>query len=351
MSASDKSVNADNDNGNANHFNDNRLSHEKAGRSLGETSSYSLVEAKEFDKFYTKPDVAAHCLKRAASYVGGRILIEPSAGSGNMLDAANTAGFECYGFDIAPEAGRPDIQMLDYLAGPIRDHLPNDIKGKQLACVGNPPFGSKGDLALQFLNKGLDETGLVCFILPLCATEWSFQKHVKPGAKLVHCERLPSNSFTLCGEPRPVDCAIQIWTMDDLGPDLRITETPLVKKPDFKMVRYNCAGDPSVLKDDWEFAVRAQAYGDAAGVRLERGSDLNPKHQWMMFWPYNVGARIILNGIDFKDLCRGTTSVKGFGKAHVITAYNEALQAANDNSPSSHSLDASDDRIEDGEAS
>ena len=298
-------------------------------------SQFTSEQADKHDKFYTNVDVAAYCLKVAKPYISGRVVIEPSAGSGNMLNAAKMADFECYGFDILPEPDRQDIQKLDYLSGPIRDHLPDDVKGKQLACVGNPPFGSKGNLALHFLNKGLDETGLVCFILPLCAKEWGFQKHVRPGAKLVHSERLPSSSFTFCGEPRTVDCAFQIWTMDDIRVDLRINETPPTKHPDFEMIRHNCAGDPSVLQSDWEFAVRTQAYGDAAGVRVERGACLDPKKQWMMFWPHTLGARIVLNGIDFKGLCRGTTAVKGFSKARVIAAYKEVLRAANDNDPTS----------------
>lgn len=341
MSKSDKTVSVNRSNrtnfGDNDHFKDVGHANDNTRQGRGAYTSYTKDKAKKLDKFYTNPDVAARCLTLAARFIAGHVLIEPAAGSGNMLDAAKAAGFKCHGFDIAPEADRPDIQTLDYLNGPIHDSLPGDVKDTPLATFTNPPFEKKGRLASKFANKALGESEYVCLILPRCATEWSFQSQIVPGARLLLSEPLPADSFTFCDKPCSVDCVFQIWTMLDVADDLRLNKAPKTKHPDFKMVRYNCVGDPSVLEMDWEFAVCAQAYGEAAGVRVERGGRLDPKKQWMLFTPKTEAARIILNGLDYKGLSWGTTAVKGFGKARIFTAYIKAIQAANDNAPITHS--------------
>lgn len=56
---------------------------------------------------------------------------------------------------------------------------------KKRVIVGNPPFGHRGKLALDFLNKSLNEAPIVAFILPNLFKRYSIQKRIDKRAKLV----------------------------------------------------------------------------------------------------------------------------------------------------------------------
>lgn len=77
------------------------------------------------------------------------------------------------------------------------NYLTTFIKPKNNITIGNPPFGYKGDLAIQFLNKALNESIAVAFIMPITAIKYSIQRQVNKYAKLIYQEILPIDSFEL----------------------------------------------------------------------------------------------------------------------------------------------------------
>jgi predicted RNA methylase len=62
-------------------------------------------------------------------------------------------------FDIEPKDNR--IIKQDFL-----DWEPNLDPSKKYIVIGNPPFGLRGQKALQFINKAFTFADFVCFILP-----------------------------------------------------------------------------------------------------------------------------------------------------------------------------------------
>ena len=131
--------------------------------------------------------------------------IEPSAGCGGFYDILPSR--RRIGIDIAPR--RKGLIAADYLLW-----MPVDKK-KKYAVVGNPPFGLRGHLALQFINHSAAFADLVAFILPQLFDsdgKGATGKRVR-GYALAHSEKLPLNSFQYPdGKEVSVATVFQVWT-------------------------------------------------------------------------------------------------------------------------------------------
>jgi len=170
------------------------------------------------DQFYTKPQVAKDCyekFKKIAKDLGvdlsKYVFIEPSAGCG------------CFS-QLLPKKRRILIDLEPRKVKGIKnegiiksDYLkwyPKDAKKKYIV-IGNPPFGVRGKLALDFINKSYPYADMVAFILPQLFN--SDGKGVAGkrviGYKLAYNEHLPTNSFmNLDGTDIAINTVFQIWT-------------------------------------------------------------------------------------------------------------------------------------------
>ena len=96
------------------------------------------------------------------------------------------------------------------------DYLTYDLPtDKKNIIIGNPPFGHRGVVALNFINHS-QNADYVCFILPMffeSKGKGSIKYRVK-GFNLIHTERLPKNSFytPLSNKNVNVKCVFQIWS-------------------------------------------------------------------------------------------------------------------------------------------
>ncbi len=114
------------------------------------------------DRYFTMPETAARCLARFRETMdalgvdlAGHTFIEPSMGEGcfyQVLPAGRRLGI-----DIA--SAHPDCIRSDYLRWKPEGPGP-------FVVVGNPPFGLRGHLALQFINHSAAFADAVAFILP-----------------------------------------------------------------------------------------------------------------------------------------------------------------------------------------
>ncbi|GAA7024571.1 hypothetical protein Kyoto30A_01130 [Helicobacter pylori] len=154
--------------------------------------------------------------------------LEPSAGSGSFVNALKGLGIaDCLALDIAPKA--QGIQKKDYLLELIEFN-------KKCIIVGNPPFGHRGKLALDFLNKSLNEAPIVAFILPNLFKRYSIQKHIDKRAKLVLNVDLEKNAFIFNERPYDVKCVFQIYMHKNIALNLkdeRIIAPPKIRHNDF----------------------------------------------------------------------------------------------------------------------
>lgn len=274
---------------------------------------------KDLDKYYTKPEIVRQCFSLFQPYVEPTALyIEPSAGSGAFLDVVSETNV-IFGYDLVPE--HPDIIQQDYLTASYEDLVPEG-NYSDVVCIGNPPFGKKSKLAIDFLNQSLNYFGVVGFILPVQFRKWSAQKHIDTSAKLVLDETLPEDSFLLDGKNYNVRCCFQIWTTKhpDLI-DLRMDGKPAITHDDFDMWQFNRTTEAEKYFDyDWDFAVVRQGFYDYSFKAFTK-DECDRKRQWIFFKAKSPEALSKLMSMDFKALSEKNTGTPGFGKADVVSEY------------------------------
>ncbi len=163
----------------------------------------------KLDQYYTKREVSKYLFEKTIEIISkydnnifDYTWLEPSVGEG------------CF-FDHLPEEKRIGIDIEPKRNGVIKhDYLTYNLPNKKLIVIGNPPFGHRGVLALEFINHSIG-ADYVAFILPMFFTstgKGSVKYRVK-GFNLIHEEILPPNSFYLpSGKNADVKCCFQIWS-------------------------------------------------------------------------------------------------------------------------------------------
>lgn len=278
-------------------------------------------DAKKFaisaDKFYTNPDIAKICYEVFVEYVSRYCptfsIVEPSAGNGAFLHE------HVVGYDLFPE--HPNVQKNDFLDA----NTTSEIYKRLLSppqTLGNPPFGKKSKLAVQFINIALSHSKFVGFILPVQFRKFSCQNQINKDAKLIMDLDLPDDSFLLLGQPYDVRCCFQIWTLGEVKePNLRIVDRPPTKHDDFEMFQYNRTEQAEKFFDyDWDFAVVRQGYHDYTQLRFHK-DECDKKQQWIFFKAKDDRILSRLKELDFDKLSKKNTSTPGFGKADVVEEY------------------------------
>ncbi|GAA8917530.1 hypothetical protein HpEKA47_13190 [Helicobacter pylori] len=155
------------------------------GNEMKENSSNVL------DQYFTKPSVALKCFQKACEVIkkyenlDDFIFLEPSAGDGVFYDLFPKN--RRIGIDIEPK--RDGFIQCDFLNYKLPTH-------QKVICLGNPPFGHRGVMALEFINHARS-CDFVCFILPMffeSQGKGSIKYRVK-GLNLLYSERLEKNAF------------------------------------------------------------------------------------------------------------------------------------------------------------
>ena len=186
----------------------------------------------DFDKIYTKPEIAKMCISKCNIKSYDRI-IEPSAGSG----AFSSQIPNCEAYDLMPED--KSIKKQDFL------EFKTD-KGNILV-IGNPPFGKSNDLSLKFINNAAQFARTIAFILPASCQKETFINRLDKHVHLRRVIPLPKNSFLIKGvTPCDINCNFFIF-------DVKQNERTKSEKPitsDFCFVN----------KDSCDFAILRKGY-------------------------------------------------------------------------------------------
>lgn len=181
----------------------------------GSVRSSSGVGIREMDLFYTKPAVARKCMtafRKIAQTLGvnlrSRHFVEPSAGRGAFLRLMPPT--RRIGVDLNPHGDlASEMKCTDYL----RWRPPE--RGR-FVVVGNPPFGLRGHLALQFINHSAQFADLVAFVLPqLFESDGKGVpgKRVVKTLRLAYSQRLEPDAFETPDErTMNISTVFQVWT-------------------------------------------------------------------------------------------------------------------------------------------
>jgi len=162
------------------------------------------------DQYFTKKELALHLFTKTQAIISKHetnidnyFWLEPSVGEG------------CF-YDLLPENKRIGVDIEPLRTGIIKsDYLNYKLPAEKLIVIGNPPFGHRGVMALNFINHSRNAE-YVCFILPMffeSQGKGSIKYRVR-GFNLIHSERLPKNSFYVPETQKTVDvkCVFQIWS-------------------------------------------------------------------------------------------------------------------------------------------
>ena len=109
---------------------------------------YTQFSEKEKDQFFTNHNTAKYCYDKFHEVLSQwnvdaskHTYIEPSAGDGSF-------------YSLFPTERRVGVDIEPKCDGVIQsDFLTWEPTTKENVCVGNPPFGLRGNTALKFINK------------------------------------------------------------------------------------------------------------------------------------------------------------------------------------------------------
>lgn len=271
------------------------------------------------DKFYTKDEVAKQCVQflyEICPEAKDQPCIEPSAGAGAFLPYLPA---QTIAYDIAPE--KPDIIEQDFLTL-------EPPQARTYTIVGNPPFGKRSRLAVQFFNHAAQFGDIIAFILPVSFMKWSVQKQLASDFALVAYRYLEPESFLCNSVPYSVRCVFQIWKRGG-SVDLRLKSAPPTSHPDFRLWQYNATPEAERYVDEpWEYAVYRQGFKDYRKLFTQNDKEEIRRQmangvQFFFIRPLTREARNFVESCDFENLAARNTAILGFGKADFISYYME----------------------------
>lgn len=259
------------------------------------------------DAYFTKPDIAIQCIQTLDNLIGtNHTYLEPSAGDGSFVRPLLNRNITA--IDICPQTDF--IQQEDFLTS----------SAVATCVIGNPPFGKRSALAIEFINKAAQFANYIAFILPVQFRKYLTQRRLDNQLSLIHDELLPADSFLFEGNDYSVRCCFQVWTTLAVSNDLRLKTSPPTSHPDFQMWLYNNVPSAIPLFDnDFDFAVPRQGYQDYS-LRACLDECVLSK-QWMLFKASSPEILQRLITLDFDKLSQLNTSTPGYGKADVVTEY------------------------------
>lgn len=285
---------------------------------------------KKLDKFYSG-DLAVDflfsklevVLKSINKKISDFSYLEPCAGAGSFINWLHKAKIDnVLGYDIEPEG--QGIIKTDFFKVEL------NYDEKRIA-VGNPPFGYKGKLASDFINRCSEFCGIVIFILPIQFRRYNIQKKISTDLKLIYSsENLPKNSFVLEGKKYNVNCLVQIYvrTFDNRFynfENLRLLKPLPNKDDDFTLYIHN--NTVSTLKYfdkakyEWDFAVPRQGFYDY-NHKIINEHELKKNVQYLFVKYKNPIAKDIFSSLDFEKLSHTNTAILGYSNTDVVSEYN-----------------------------
>ena len=207
--------------------------------------NYKDFSFKDKDQFFTNDSLAKRYLELCYSFfeeyninIDDYIFVEPSAGNGVFLKYLPKE--KTIALDIEPRA--QGIIQQDFLTWtpPINNH-------QKYIVIGNPPFGLRGQKALQFINKAFEFADFVCFILPPLFNsdgKGSPKKRIKQN--LIFSEDISTNNYLYPNnENITINTIFQIWTKLDLG--INLNEE--IKPVGYKIYSLSDGGTPSTTRN------------------------------------------------------------------------------------------------------
>lgn len=292
----------------------------------------------KLDKFYTQTEVATKCYRFLVNQLNlteDELFLEPSAGNGAFL--SNLKNY--IALDIKPE--NENIVQQDFLT--------YQSEHNDLITIGNPPFGKRSKLAIDFFNKASSFSEVIAFIVPVSFMKWNVQKELNTNFALRNFVYLKPESFMDGDKPYSIRTVFQIWVKKkskyDNGIDLRLKKIPSIKHPDVEIWQYNATPESvNTVEENWKYAVYRQGYHDYNLIFTHddyeeiktKMTQPTKKQQFFFINPLTEEAEKIVLSMDFNSLAARNTATPGFGKGDFVDYYIESKEREKNGNSKEH---------------
>jgi len=274
------------------------------------------------EQYFTPKEMAAQCLQlvdRHFKLADFDLIIEPSAGGGAFFSLLPQ--FTRLGIDIDPQID--GLIQTDFLSW-----RPQALHTDKILVVGNPPFGQRAALAIDFIEHSCAFADVFAFILPRSFKKYTFQNRVPLNFHLVDFSSV-DHFLDADGCPRKVNAVFQIWEKRGTP---RTPVLPPDSHPDFEMRHAHLSrvkpAELDHLRTHFEFAI-AQVGSQFTPRDV---GDLRKGSYWFVR-SNTTGVKERFEQLDFSFLDDMNTAHKSLSKRDIIHAYmvvtGEAAQAAN----------------------
>lgn len=237
------------------------------------------------DKYYTPSDIAAYCINVVNNLqLNITEIIEPSAGNGSFsLQIPN-----CIAYDIEPE--HESIIKQDFLK------LKLPYKQGRL-FIGNPPFGNRNSLSIQFYKHACEMGDYIAFIQPITQLNNNMQMY---EFDLIHSEKLPVIEFS----GKKILCCFNVYKRPDNG----VNKKPNYKLNDVFVGEYRRGGS---YKKPKHFDFAMNTFGGSVGKEVtEIGTYCQESYLIIQNEEYRERILELMRNTDWKKMYENTSAKK-----------------------------------------
>ena len=275
---------------------------------------FKTIESKgsnklNLDQYYTSEADMKYCVNKTLNILqenGYEVneFLEPSAGQGVFVNYLYTFSKNVIALDIEPKA--ENIIQADYLTYELEYK-----KGRLI--IGNPPFGSKLNLARRFYKKSIEMGDYISFILPISQLNNSIFMY---EFDLLYSEDLGELVFSEC---RKVRCCLNIYVRPEKGLNKKSKKT----LKDVEIVRSD-----SKKYSNFEYDIRMCQWGDVGKI-LKEGENYSSEYK-IKIHNEDLKDKIldILFNTDWKKEITPTT-LCGLCKHHIIEVLKRNIPEIN----------------------
>lgn len=274
--------------------------------------------------FYTKPIITELCweyftgtLPSINRTIDDLFFLEPSAGTGAFYE--HLPAKRRLGIDIHPKC--EEVIKRDFFSVTNLPYHPYET-----AIIGNPPFGKRGKMAIDFFNHAAILADIVAFIVPVNFRKYIVHKQLNESMRFISKMELPRDSFVLgSGKSYSVNTEFQIWTrLPSPHQDMRQHKSLPIRHQDFQIWQYNnTVTAQKVFHNLFDFAVPCQGWQDYSRRETDE-KHCERNKQWMLLKANNSDILARLNHIDYERLAMDCgTAVPGFRKGDLVKVYSE----------------------------
>jgi len=274
----------------------------------------------KIDKHYTDGNIAKVLVDTYIDFSKFDCVVEPSAGGGSFIDTIPPK-MRTIAVDIKPD--RDDIFQCDFFD--IEDHFHFSSLDDKILTLGNPPFGYRAQMAVDFINHASIFSDTIAFILPRSFRKPYVINQIDDNFHLIMDIDIEGDIFNTGTCART---CFQIWK-----------KLPY-KREKIYLPRFACDFDPvpqglKFKKEYCDLAIRRTGWKKVGEVLMPE--DANPITQFIFIKKTNpnisiddLKANLIFINNDINRVAFNTSMAPTFAVGELCLEYNKKFEERNE---------------------